>query len=105
MRHLIMRNTITPAYMEIQTRPRKSVLLRLVLLLTLSLALPAFAAHHMPGKGVKVQPARATWNTGYFQEALVRAGLKELANAELIAALLPPRPALNAPAEAPLMPP
>jgi glycine betaine/proline transport system substrate-binding protein len=44
----------------------------------LSLALPAFAAQHLPGKGVKVQPARATWNTGYFQEALVRAGLEEL---------------------------
>jgi glycine betaine/proline transport system substrate-binding protein len=44
----------------------------------LSLALPAFAAHHQPGKGVEAKPARATWNTGYFQEALVRAGLKEL---------------------------
>jgi glycine betaine/proline transport system substrate-binding protein len=44
----------------------------------LSLALPAFAAQHLPGKGVKVQPARATWNTGYFQEALVRAALGEL---------------------------
>ncbi len=31
-----------------------------------------------PGKGVKVQPARATWNTGFFQEALVRRGLGEL---------------------------
>ncbi len=37
-----------------------------------------FAANPLPGKGVKVQPARATWNTGYFQEALVREGLKEL---------------------------
>jgi glycine betaine/proline transport system substrate-binding protein len=44
----------------------------------LSLVTPAFAGHHMPGKGVEVQPARATWNTGYFQEALVRAGLTEL---------------------------
>ena len=50
----------------------------LLILLMLSLALPAFAAQHLPGKGVKVQPARATWNTGYFQEALVRAGLEEL---------------------------
>ncbi len=31
-----------------------------------------------PGKGVTVKPARATWNTGYFQEALVRRGLTEL---------------------------
>ena len=44
----------------------------------LALAAPAFAAHHLPGDGVEVHPARATWNTGYFQEALVRAGLKEL---------------------------
>lgn len=42
------------------------------------MAMPAIAANHLPGKGVKVQPARATWNTGYFQEALVREGLKEL---------------------------
>ena len=47
-------------------------------LLILSIAVPVFAAHHLPGEGVKVQPARATWNTGYFQEAIVRAGLKEL---------------------------
>lgn len=46
--------------------------------LMLSLALPAFAVQLEPGQGVKAQPARATWNTGYFQEALVRAGLKEL---------------------------
>lgn len=31
-----------------------------------------------PGKGVTVKPARATWNTGFFQEALVRRGLTEL---------------------------
>lgn len=24
----------------------------------------------LPGEGVQVQPARATWDTGYFQEAL-----------------------------------
>ena len=50
----------------------------LFVLLMLSLALPAFAAKELPGKGVTVKPARATWNTGYFQEALVSAGLKEL---------------------------
>ena len=50
----------------------------LLILAILSLAVPAFAAHHMPGEGVEVQPARATWNTGYFQEALVSTGLKEL---------------------------
>ena len=31
-----------------------------------------------PGEGVTVNPARATWNTGFFQEALVRKGLTEL---------------------------
>ncbi|PLX83791.1 MAG: proline/glycine betaine ABC transporter substrate-binding protein ProX [Desulfuromonas sp.] len=50
----------------------------LLILLLLSLAMPALADQQKPGKGVKVQPARATWNTGYFQEALVREGLKEL---------------------------
>lgn len=38
----------------------------------------AQAADNLPGEGVKVQPARATWNTGFFQEALVRRGLEEL---------------------------
>jgi glycine betaine/proline transport system substrate-binding protein len=32
----------------------------------------------MPGTGVQVQPARATWNTGYFQEALYSLALEEL---------------------------
>ncbi|MDD4649161.1 MAG: glycine betaine/L-proline ABC transporter substrate-binding protein ProX [Desulfoplanes sp.] len=36
------------------------------------------ALNMKPGKGVTVQPARATWNTGFFQEALVRQGLEEL---------------------------
>lgn len=31
-----------------------------------------------PGKGTTLKPARATWNTGFFQEALVRRGLEEL---------------------------
>ncbi|MCK5914444.1 MAG: glycine betaine/L-proline ABC transporter substrate-binding protein ProX [Desulfuromusa sp.] len=47
-------------------------------LLILTLAIPAFADYDNPGKGVTVRPARANWNTGYFQEAIVRAGLKEL---------------------------
>lgn len=50
----------------------------LIVLMVLALAVPAFASKDKPGEGVKVQPARATWNTGYFQEALVRAGLEEL---------------------------
>ena len=39
---------------------------------------PASAVNMKPGKGVTVRPARATWNTGFFQEALVRRGLEEL---------------------------
>jgi glycine betaine/proline transport system substrate-binding protein len=39
---------------------------------------PVMADQGMPGKGVTVRPARATWNTGFFQEALVRRGLEEL---------------------------
>lgn len=39
-------------------------------------ATPALAKQ--PGEGVVVHPARATWNTGFFQEALVRRGLEEL---------------------------
>jgi len=50
----------------------------LLVLLTFTLSQPVFADQLKPGAGVKVQPARATWNTGYFQEALVRAGLKDL---------------------------
>ncbi len=37
-----------------------------------------FADSHLPGKGITVTPARATWNTGFFQEALVRKALTEL---------------------------
>ena len=62
----------------------------LIVLLMLSLTLPVFADPLKPGAGVKVQPARATWNTGYFQEALVRAGLKELGYQVL--AISPDRP-------------
>ncbi len=50
----------------------------LLSLLILSLAIPAFAANDKPGAGVTAKPGRATWNTGYFQEVLVRTGLKEL---------------------------
>lgn len=53
---------------------RKIVLAIAVVLL----ATPALAVNKLPGKGVKIKPARATWNTGFFQEALVRRGLEEL---------------------------
>jgi glycine betaine/proline transport system substrate-binding protein len=38
----------------------------------------AQADNSKPGKGVTVRPARATWNTGFFQEAIVHKGLEEL---------------------------
>ncbi len=45
----------------------------------LAIASPAiYAADAKPGKGVTVKPARATWNTGFFQEAIVRKALVEL---------------------------
>ena len=50
----------------------------LVFALAATLAVPAFAAEEKPGKGVTARPGRATWNTGFFQEALVRKGLEEL---------------------------
>ncbi len=50
----------------------------LLSLIILSLALPVMASENKPGEGIKVQPARATWNTGYFQEALSRRALTEL---------------------------
>ncbi|MBG0790463.1 MAG: glycine betaine/L-proline ABC transporter substrate-binding protein ProX [Desulfovibrionaceae bacterium] len=52
-----------------------------VLMIVFSIVLmtgSAFAMDMKPGKGVTLQPARATWNTGFFQEALVRRGLTEL---------------------------
>nr|WP_321258444.1 glycine betaine/L-proline ABC transporter substrate-binding protein ProX [uncultured Pseudodesulfovibrio sp.] len=38
----------------------------------------AMAMEMKPGKGVTLTPARATWNTGFFQEALARRGLEDL---------------------------
>lgn len=46
--------------------------------MTVTGAVTVQAAADMPGKGVTVQPARAGWNTGFFQEALVRRALTEL---------------------------
>ena len=55
--------------------------IRLLVLTAVCLSLaviPASADEMKPGKGVTVKPARATWNTGFFQEALVRRALEEL---------------------------
>jgi len=42
------------------------------------LSLPALAYNQFPGKGKVARPARATWNTGYFQEALIGRALTTL---------------------------
>lgn len=57
---------------------KKFVLGAALAALTMTCGVTAHGVDHMPGKGVTVQPARATWNTGFFQEALVRRGLTEL---------------------------
>jgi len=46
--------------------------------LGLVLAGTATAMHHMPGKGVTVNPARATWTTGFFLEAIYSRALEDL---------------------------
>jgi len=58
-------------------KPIKRALLAAFVFIALA-ALPVLAVEKLPGKGVTVKPARATWNTGFFQEALVRKGLESL---------------------------
>ena len=56
----------------------KLMKLALAALFAVMITTSASAMNMTPGKGVTLQPARATWNTGFFQEALVRKGLEEL---------------------------
>lgn len=49
-----------------------------ITILVVCLASSAVAYNKMPGKGKKLTPARATWTTGFFQEALVARAFKEL---------------------------
>ncbi|PLX67720.1 MAG: proline/glycine betaine ABC transporter substrate-binding protein ProX [Denitrovibrio sp.] len=56
----------------------KMRILTLALIIAAFTTFTAFADGHMPGKGVTVTPARATWDTGWFQEALIRKGMEEL---------------------------
>ena len=58
-----------------QVLPR--LLITIIVCLALA-AIPASANDMKPGKGTTVKPARATWNTGFFQEAMVRRALEEL---------------------------
>lgn len=54
---------------------KRIVLLTIVLCLFSS---QAFADSMLPGKGVVIKPARATWSTSFFQSALIKKGLEEL---------------------------
>ena len=56
----------------------KLMKLTLTALFVVLIASSAMAMDMKPGKGVTLRPARATWNTGFFQEALARRGLEEL---------------------------
>jgi len=56
----------------------KMMKLTLAALFAVLIATSAMAMDMQPGKGVTVRPARATWNTGFFQEALARKGLEAL---------------------------
>lgn len=57
---------------------KKIVLAISITAITFSGVASSQADESKPGDGVTVKPARATWNTGFFQEALVRKGLTEL---------------------------
>ncbi len=56
----------------------KLLLVAAAVVLSLALVGPVAADSHMPGKGVTVQPARATWTTGFFLEAVYSRALEEL---------------------------
>jgi glycine betaine/proline transport system substrate-binding protein len=66
--------------LKFQTSHPKEIKMKKIILTLLLLAMvfPVYADYETPGNGIKVQPARANWNTGYFQETLIRAGLIEL---------------------------
>jgi len=54
----------------------KKILIMLIVLCFV--ATSAMAYNKTPGKGKTINPARATWSTGFFQEALVRKAFEEL---------------------------
>lgn len=58
---------------------RKTLMIGLVLAAVLFVGCQqAAVAQEKPGAGVKVRPARATWKTGFFLEAVYSRGLQEL---------------------------
>lgn len=57
---------------------RSVMVLCLAVTLMFGFAAEGFSYKKYPGKGKVVDPGRATWTTGFFQEALFRKGLEEL---------------------------
>ena len=57
---------------------KKIVLGAAIALLTVGGTAPVTSAAETPGQGITVNPARATWNTGFFQEALIRRAMEAL---------------------------
>lgn len=55
-----------------------SIMALILVVSTIFLAGGALAADKMPGKGTTVQPARATWDTGFFLEAIYSRALEDL---------------------------
>ena len=60
----------------------KSLITWLGVLLTVGMVFTMYqassASSHLPGKGVTVKPARASWSTGFMLEAIYRMGLEDL---------------------------
>ena len=74
---IIFRNYLFLKKKEVFMKTLSRLLITIIVCLTLAV-IPAYANDMKPGKGTTVQPARATWNTGFFQEAMARRGLEEL---------------------------
>ena len=49
-----------------------------ILVIGLCFAGSIWAMDEMPGKGITVKPARATWTTGFFMEAIYSRALEHL---------------------------
>ena len=57
---------------------RSNLLLKLALCLAAMASLSCSQEDSGEAKNVTARPARATWNTGFFQEAVVRKGIEAL---------------------------
>jgi glycine betaine/proline transport system substrate-binding protein len=65
--------------MKRRTMPKKwTPVLMASLVIGVLLSVAAAAGSNMPGKGKSIQPARATWTTGFFLEAIYSRALEDL---------------------------